>query len=66
MENGCYYVGVATTYEKRRGRIYVVLLSWGDGVLINLQYALQMACMSGSARTCCVIGGSDKKGEDMR
>lgn len=52
------YVGV-TTYGRHCGRIYIMFLSWGEGALINLQYALQKACVSGSTRTCCIRGRSD-------
>lgn len=53
-----FCVGV-TTYGRRCGRIYVMFLSWGEGALINLQYALQMVRMSGSTRRCCISGSSD-------
>lgn len=52
------YVGV-TTCGRLCGWIYVMLLSWGEGALINLQYALQMVCVSGSTRTCCISESSD-------
>lgn len=51
-----------TTYVRRRGMIYNMLLSWGEGVPINLQYTLQMASVSGSTRTYCVSGRLDSKG----
>lgn len=61
MEMGWMLCVGVTTYGRHRGRIYNMLLSWGEGVPINLQYTLQMASVSGSTRTC-VSGRLDSKG----
>lgn len=50
------YVGVSTY---GREDLYDVFLSWGEGALINVQYAIQMAHVSGCTRTGCIRGSSD-------
>lgn len=41
------------------GRMYFMFFSWREWLLINLQFALHMAYMSGSTRACCNRGSSD-------
>lgn len=53
--------GGVTTYGRHCRRIYIMFLSWGEGALINLQCALQMACVSGRTRTCSIRGSSDSE-----